>query len=71
MTEPEGGDRTTGPQSGIVGRSVEAIGRRAKLLDVELSGGLALTSHLKMTGQLFVVPAEARVRVIPRNPPID
>src|SRR5687768_7594886 len=42
---------------GVVGRSVEAVGRRAKLLVVELSGGVALTIHLKMTGQLFVVPA--------------
>src|SRR5690349_20360363 len=41
----------------IMGRTVESVGRRAKLLVVELSGGLALTIHLKMTGQLFVVPA--------------
>ncbi|MFH0750258.1 MAG: bifunctional DNA-formamidopyrimidine glycosylase/DNA-(apurinic or apyrimidinic site) lyase, partial [Chloroflexota bacterium] len=41
----------------VAGRRVEAVGRRAKLLVVELSGGAALTIHLKMTGQLFVVPA--------------
>jgi formamidopyrimidine-DNA glycosylase len=50
------------------GRRVEAIGRRAKLLVVELSGGVALTIHLKMTGQLFVVPAgspeDAYVRLV-------
>ena len=33
--------------------------RRAKLVVVELSGDAALTIHLKMTGQLFVVPADA------------
>ncbi len=48
----------------VSGRRVEAVGRRAKLVVVELSGGAApargpaaLTIHLKMTGQLFVVPA--------------
>ena len=50
----------------VAGRRVEAVGRRAKLVVVELSGGpapgrgpAALTIHLKMTGQLFVVPAGA------------
>jgi formamidopyrimidine-DNA glycosylase len=43
----------------VRGRQIEAVGRRAKLLVVELSGGVALTIHLKMTGQLFVVPAAA------------
>ena len=43
----------------IAGRHVEAVGRRAKLVVVELSGDAALTIHLKMTGQLFVVPADA------------
>jgi formamidopyrimidine-DNA glycosylase len=32
------------------------VGRRAKQLVVELSSGAFLTIHLKMTGQLFVVP---------------
>jgi len=41
----------------VRGRRIEAVGRRAKLLVVELSGDVALTIHLKMTGQLFVVPA--------------
>src|SRR3954470_24566529 len=41
----------------IAGRRIEAVGRRAKLVVVELSGDAALTIHLKMTGQLFVVPA--------------
>ncbi len=43
----------------ISGRRVEAVGRRAKLVVIELSGDVALTIHLKMTGQLFVVPADA------------
>ena len=43
----------------VSGRRVEAVGRRAKQVVVELSGGVALTIHLKMTGQLFVVPADA------------
>jgi formamidopyrimidine-DNA glycosylase len=42
----------------VAGRRIEAIGRRAKLIVVELSGGAAMTIHLKMTGQLFVVPAD-------------
>jgi formamidopyrimidine-DNA glycosylase len=44
-------------ETAIVGRTVEAVGRRAKLVVVELGDGLVMTIHLKMTGQLFVVPA--------------
>ena len=43
----------------VAGRRVEAVGRRAKQLVIDLSGDAALTIHLKMTGQLFVVPADA------------
>ncbi len=43
----------------VAGRRVEAVGRRAKQVVIELSGDVALTIHLKMTGQLFVVPADA------------
>jgi formamidopyrimidine-DNA glycosylase len=43
----------------VAGRDVLAVGRRAKQLVIELSGDAALTVHLKMTGQLFVVPASA------------
>ena len=43
---------------GVAGRTVLSVGRRAKLLVVDLSGDAALTIHLKMTGQLFVVPAD-------------
>ena len=43
----------------VAGRTVESVERRAKQLVVGLSGDAALTIHLKMTGQLFVVPADA------------
>jgi formamidopyrimidine-DNA glycosylase len=43
----------------VAGRTVMAVGRRAKQLVIDLSGDAALTIHLKMTGQLFVVPAGA------------
>ncbi len=42
---------------GVTGREIEAVGRRAKQLLIELSGRFVMTVHLKMTGQLFVVPA--------------
>jgi formamidopyrimidine-DNA glycosylase len=45
----------------VAGRRVEGVSRRAKLVVIELSGHAALTIHLKMTGQLFVVPADAPV----------
>src|SRR4249920_975467 len=54
--------RTHAPEAfaeAIAGRRVEEVTRRAKLVVVELSGDAALTIHLKMTGQLFVVPADA------------
>ena len=51
----------TGSRRAVIGRRIEAVGRRAKLVVVELSGGYALTIHLKMTGQLFVVPGSVPV----------
>ncbi len=45
----------------VAGRRVEAVGRRAKLVVVRLAGDAALTIHLKMTGQLFVVSAGAQM----------
>ena len=44
---------------GVIGRTIEGTGRRAKLLLIELSGDFVIAVHLKMTGQLFVVPADA------------
>jgi formamidopyrimidine-DNA glycosylase len=49
--------------AGVTGRRIEAVGRRGKQLVIDLSGGAFLTVHLKMTGQLFVVPAS-----LPRDP---
>ena len=43
----------------VAGRTVESVERRAKQLVIGLTGDAALTIHLKMTGQLFVVPANA------------
>lgn len=40
----------------ITGRSVLAVGRRAKWLVIDLSDDLVLPIQVKMTGQLFVVP---------------
>ncbi len=44
-------------ERGVVGRRIERVGRRGKQLIIDLDGGAFLTVHLKMTGQLFVVPA--------------
>src|SRR6476620_5997337 len=42
----------------IAGRTVLAVGRLGKFVLIDLSGDAALTIHLKMTGQLFVVPRD-------------
>jgi formamidopyrimidine-DNA glycosylase len=47
--------------AGVTGRRIEAVGRRGKLLILDLDGGTFLTVHLKMTGQLFVVPSAVPV----------
>ena len=49
--------------AGVVGHRIEAVGRRGKLIVLDLNGGDFLTIHLKMTGQMFVVPA-----AIPHDP---
>ena len=46
---------------GVTGRRIEAIGRRGKQVLIDLDGGAFLTVHLKMTGQLFVVPSDRRI----------
>ena len=43
----------------VTGRVIEGVGRRAKFVLLELSGGLVMTIQLKMTGQVFVLPAGA------------
>ena len=42
---------------GVAGRRIESVGRRAKQIVVELSGGAFLTIHLKMTGPAVRRPA--------------
>jgi formamidopyrimidine-DNA glycosylase len=41
----------------VVGRTITGTSRRAKLVVLDLDDGSAITIHLKMTGQLFVVRA--------------
>jgi formamidopyrimidine-DNA glycosylase len=45
--------------AGVIGRTITGTSRRAKLVVLDLDDGGAITIHLKMTGQLFVVPATA------------
>src|SRR5258706_15244029 len=47
--------------AGVVGRAIVGTSRRAKLVVLDLDDGGAITIHLKMTGQLFVVPAATPV----------
>jgi formamidopyrimidine-DNA glycosylase len=42
----------------VAGRTIVATGRRAKLVVLDLDDASAITIHLKMTGQLFVVSAD-------------
>ena len=51
--------RTHAPDSlgpALAGRRIDSVGRRGKQLVIGLSGAALMTIHLKMTGQLFVVP---------------
>ncbi|MFA5070572.1 MAG: bifunctional DNA-formamidopyrimidine glycosylase/DNA-(apurinic or apyrimidinic site) lyase [Patescibacteria group bacterium] len=43
----------------IEGKIIKSVGRRAKLLIMELAGGLYLVFHLKITGQLIISKAAA------------
>ena len=45
----------------VTGHRIEGVRRRGKLLILDMDGGEFLTVHLKMTGQLFVVPADVPV----------
>lgn len=42
-----------GPSESLVGKRIDSIDRRAKMLIINLSGGLSLLIHLKLTGQLI------------------
>ena len=46
-------------EAAIVGRTIVGVTRRAKWILVELSGDAVLAIQVKMTGQLFVLPADA------------
>ncbi|MEA2520100.1 MAG: formamidopyrimidine-DNA glycosylase, partial [Chloroflexota bacterium] len=46
--------------AGVAGRRIEGVSRRGKQVVVTLSDGAFLTIHLKMTGQIFVVPQGGR-----------
>lgn len=45
----------------IVGRRIEGVRRRAKLIVVDLSGGMLVTMHRRMTGNLLLLPAHWKV----------
>ncbi len=45
-------------EAAVRGRTIVGTSRRAKLVVLDLDDGGAITIHLKMTGQLFVVPAD-------------
>jgi formamidopyrimidine-DNA glycosylase len=49
--------------AGVTGHRIEGVGRRGKQIVLDLDGGAFLTIHLKMTGQVFVVPSDT-----PRDP---
>lgn len=42
--------------AGLAGRRIDSVSRRAKNILLHLSGGLALHVHLRMTGNLHVIP---------------
>lgn len=42
----------------VLGQQILAVNRRAKLLQLQLSNGLTILVHLKMTGQLILVQAD-------------
>ena len=44
-------------EAAVIGRTIVGTSRRAKLVVLDLDDGSAITIHLKMTGQLFVVRA--------------
>lgn len=43
----------------VSGRSIESVSRRAKFIVIGLDDGSAITVHLRMTGQLLWIPADA------------
>jgi len=50
---------STGLITGLPGRRIEAVQRHGKFLVMRLDGGVFLTMHLGMTGQLLLDPTDA------------
>ncbi len=50
----------------VTGRSIESVTRRGKNILVSLSGGLVMHVHLRMTGDLYVIP-DWRLRATATN----
>jgi formamidopyrimidine-DNA glycosylase len=59
ITAPQAPDEV---ESLAAGRSIERITRRGKNILIGLSGGLTLHIHLRMTGNLYVIP-DSRLRI--------
>ncbi len=51
----------TGDTSRLVGMDIVGVSRRAKLLSIEISSGLFIVVHLKMTGQMIFVDGTTRL----------
>src|SRR4051812_27969351 len=64
--------RITAPQdpaeveARLKGRCIESIERRGKNILIVLSGGVTMRVHLRMTGNLYVIP-DWRLRVVTAN----
>lgn len=52
-------DSPLNPVEHLPGRTFESIRRRGKVMIIGLDGGLSLLVHLRMTGQLLVLPSKA------------
>jgi formamidopyrimidine-DNA glycosylase len=50
-----------GNQTALIGATITAVERRAKVLSLELSSGYSVLVHLKMTGQIIVVTDQVRI----------
>lgn len=46
----------------IVGKKIISIKRRAKIIIINLEGGLNLLFHMKMTGHLIIAPASTKIK---------
>jgi formamidopyrimidine-DNA glycosylase len=58
VTRPQSSDEI---EAAVRGRDVEAVERRAKNVLIRLTGGVFIRVHLRMTGNLYVIP-DVRLR---------